>query len=816
MPDAAAAVVDTVPARPPRPSLSLPMPSRVGRFEVEHLLGRGGQSAVFLARDPMLDRLVAIKTLPYSSPAQCAALLAEARLTGKLKHPHIVPVFDAGEHEGYPYIVFEYVEGETLAALLRREGALPAERAVKIMAAVLDALAHAHAAGIIHRDLKPANILVADDYPRVMDFGIALAIGEIPSGHHELAGTPAYMAPEYVRDGVVSARNDLFAAGLILAELLTGSRIVAGDSGYQALHALATRPVELPPPATHPFEPALRPFLERSIAAEPAARFATAIAMRDALIEARARSALPAAAVPEAAAGGTAAAAIDFLLRRMRSKKDFPALSASIDAVNRALKAETENVSRLSNTILQDFALTNRLLRLVNSTAYRTAGSGNISTVTRAVQILGYNQVRSLAVTLMVFEHLQNRGQAQNLQNEFAITLLSAVMARGMAGKAGVRDAEEAFVCAMFHQLGRMLCIFYFPEEWDEIRRMTVEERLPLDVATRRVLGASFAEIGTGTARLWGFPDRLVHSMRPLDEAPRRKAAGPEEALRIVASCTSDLARTLAETPRADWPAAMDGVAHRYRQALPVDRDAVTTLVTRAIDDMQAFAAATQLNLSRSAFAKSVNEWVRDPGHDRDDASGPTVSVTDLVAMPRGDSAPAPGSGGDAQAVLSSGIQDLSNALVDGLALNEVLRVALETIYRGLGFRRVLLAVRDPKAGLITGRFGFGDEVQETARRFRFPVAFQPDVFHAALDKNADILISDVDDDTIAARIPSWYRESIGARSFLLLPLVIHGKPFGLIYADAPQPGSIVVSPNDLKLLRTLRNQTLLAIKQAM
>lgn len=793
----------------------MPMPVRIGRFEVERLLGRGGQSAVFLARDPMLDRLVAIKTLPYSSPAQCAALLCEARLTGKLKHPHIVPVFDAGEHDGYPYIVFEYVEGETLAALLRREGAIPADRAVKIMAAVLDALAHAHAAGIIHRDLKPANILVADDYPRVMDFGIALAIGDIASGYHDLAGTPAYMAPEYVRDGRVNAQNDLFAAGLILAELLTGTRIVAGDSGLQALHALASRPVELPPPTTHPFEPALRPFLERSIAAEPAARFANATAMRDALLEERARAARPDAATPEAGAGGTAAAAIDFLLRRMRTKRDFPALSASIDAVNRALKAETENVSRLSNTILQDFALTNRLLRLVNSTAYRAAGSGNISTVTRAVQILGYNQVRSLAVTLMVFEHLQNRGQAQSLQNEFAVTLLSGVMARSLAGKSGVRDAEEAFVCAMFHELGRMLCIFYFPEEWDEIRRMTAEEKLPLELAARRVLGAGFSDLGSGTARLWGFPDRLVHSMRPLDEEPRRKAAGAEKALRIVASCTSSLARTLAETPRADWPAAIANVAHRYRNALPVEGDALSTLVSRAIDDMQEFAAAAQLNLSRSSFAKSLNEWMRDPGNAQAAGSAPTVSVIDLVAMPRGDSAPA-SDAGDGQAVLSSGIQDLSNALVDGVPLNEVLRIALETIYRGLGFRRVLLAVRDPKAGMITGRFGFGEEVQETARRFRFPVAFQADVFHAALDKNADILISDVDDPAIAARIPPWYREAIGARNFLLLPLVINGKPFGIIYADASQAGSITISPNGLKLLRTLRNQTLLAIKHAM
>jgi transcriptional regulator with GAF, ATPase, and Fis domain len=169
----------------------------------------------------------------------------------------------------------------------------------------------------------------------------------------------------------------------------------------------------------------------------------------------------------------------------------------------------------------------------------------------------------------------------------------------------------------------------------------------------------------------------------------------------------------------------------------------------------------------------------------------------------------------DPQAELSSGIQDLSNALVDGMPMNEVLRIVLETMYRAIGFRRVLLCVRDVRENAMVGRFGFGEDAAAMAKRLRFSMQAKADVFFAALSKNADILISDVDDAKIASRIPEWFRTSIGAQTFIVFPLVVNDKPFGMIYADCEKPGQIDISPNVLNLLRTLRNQAVLAIKTA-
>ena len=194
----------------------------IDRFEIRKVLGEGGAGIVYLAYDPKLKRDVAIKTLTAASSAEMQTLLDEARAVSTLRHPCIVPVFEAGELNGAPYLVFEYVTGETLHDLIKRSGAMPTEAALKIAAQILDGLAHAHENGVLHRDIKPANIILGSDgTPRIMDFGAASRhqlnwLNESNVGIDEnFIGTPAYMAPEYIEQKTFSARTDIFGAGLV-------------------------------------------------------------------------------------------------------------------------------------------------------------------------------------------------------------------------------------------------------------------------------------------------------------------------------------------------------------------------------------------------------------------------------------------------------------------------------------------------------------------------------------------------------------------------------------------------------------------------
>ena len=169
------------------------------------------------------------------------------------------------------------------------------------------------------------------------------------------------------------------------------------------------------------------------------------------------------------------------------------------------------------------------------------------------------------------------------------------------------------------------------------------------------------------------------------------------------------------------------------------------------------------------------------------------------------------------QSILSSGLQDISNSLIDdSIKVNDILRMILETMYTGMSFNHVLFCIKDGRQNAMMGKFGFGENVQALIKGFQFPMADQPDVFHLAIKNNADILITDIDDPKIASRIPAWYRQTVSARTFLIFPIVIKGKPIGMIYADRPKPGDITVPEKELSLLKSLRNQAVLAIRQTL
>jgi serine/threonine protein kinase len=792
------------------------MSLRIGRFEIRRELGRGAQSVVYLGFDPQLQREVAVKTLHFSEPdpERNRALLEEARTAGKMRHPNIVPIFDAGEQGGDIYLVFEYVPGKNLADFLRQSGALTPVKAVSLLRPILDAIAHAHAQGIVHRDLKPSNILLDDDgTPRVMDFGIAAHIEDGPGDTSVgLTGTPAYLAPEYIEHRQISERVDIFAAGLVLFELLTGRRAVSGDNVQVLLRQIMRTDIRLPDTVT--VEDNLRAIVNKALSRDPALRYQTATQFAEALDDYL--------DPPEAEMSGTGRqATIDFLLRRMRHKSDFPALSESVSAINKIANSETESIEKLSNTILKDFALTNKILRLVNSAYFRPAGGGSISTVSRAVIVLGFEAVRNIAITVLLFEHLNNKSNAQQLKEDFLRANLAGVLAKDISAVAKMRDLEQAFICALFHSLGRLLAQYYFPEESEEIRKIAEQKQCPEENAARQVLGLSFSELGIAIARQWGFPPLIVNSMRRLPSGQVAAPSQPEERLQVLSGLANELCDVIGQSTPEARDRELKRAMARFSAAIPLQPQDVQQTLKRAVEEVGEFARIIHLNLQQTTFGKQMRQFASSAGGDTAAVDGEmTADLTAATVL--GDDKPlgAPDDTGDgsacvdAQAVLTAGIQDISNTLVEGFKLNDILRIILETMYRAMGFKRVVLCIRDAKAGVMQGRFGFGPDVNEVVRNFRFPLTFTPDIFHAATSKGVDLLISDIDDPKIASRIPEWYRRNVPAHSFVLLPLNIKGNPVALIYADRDEPGGISIPEKELSLLRTLRNQAVLAIKQ--
>ena len=264
----------------------------LGRYEIKRLLGRGNMGAVYLAQDPTIDRPVAIKTFHLTRFAEAEELtelkgtfLKEAQMAGRLNHPNIVTIFDAGEDWDLSFIAMEVLEGVELRRYCQAGRLLPLAQVLVIVRTVARALDYAHSHGVIHRDVKPANIMVLSaGQVKLTDFGIALVRGEMA----RLAGTPAYMAPEQLTEGaVVDGRTDLYALGVVFFELLSGRKPFALATDFEELRRTI---LQTPAPRIGDLVPGLPPAVEaiigRLLAKRPADRFATGKELDEALARA--------------------------------------------------------------------------------------------------------------------------------------------------------------------------------------------------------------------------------------------------------------------------------------------------------------------------------------------------------------------------------------------------------------------------------------------------------------------------------------------------------------------------------------------------
>jgi len=259
----------------------------IGRYEIIAELGRGAMGSVFKANDPAVGRIVALKTIHSAalSGEQAAEYRArfyrEARASGVLAHPSIVPVFDVGEHDGAPFLVMEFVDGHTLDSAMKKGERFTLDRVCDIGQQLADALGYAHRQGVIHRDIKPANILMTSrevygcERPRITDFGIAkLAASEITSTG-QMLGTPAYMPPEQFTGAPIDGRADLFSLGVILFSLAAGEQPFLGETmtavSYKVVHVDPIPPSKLNPA----IPPGLEGVLLKCLAKSPGARYQT-------------------------------------------------------------------------------------------------------------------------------------------------------------------------------------------------------------------------------------------------------------------------------------------------------------------------------------------------------------------------------------------------------------------------------------------------------------------------------------------------------------------------------------------------------------
>ena len=437
--------------------------------------------------------------------------------------------------------------------------------------------------------------------------------------------------------------------------------------------------------------PSLRAIVLRALARAPGSRFDSAGALTAAL-----DAWVQATDGPNAApvSNGT----LDFLLRRMRHKSDFPALSDAVARIQRVAASDNESLNSLAAEILKDVALTHKLLRLVNSASFRHAGGGTISTVSRAIALVGFAGVRNMALSLVLLDHMHDKQHAAQLKEQFLCALMAGQLASELTLQA--RESEESYLGALLHNLGRLLTEFYLPEEArairDELRPHAARlgDAAPTsEQASQRVLGLGYQQLGIGVARAWGLPDTLQQCMRtPEGDAPTRRVESGNERLRWLARACNEMAEAVMRGSDSAGPTP-ETLAARYATALGVAPRQMTQAVEASRRKLRELADAMGLRLETDSPARRL---IEQPDTMPSAAAVPIVAPpadAATLVLPHVKTVPPALPPTD---VLTAGIQDVTNTLAqESFRLNEVLRMILETMYRALGFRCVVFALKD-------------------------------------------------------------------------------------------------------------------------
>ncbi len=520
------------------------------------------------------------------------------------------------------------------------------------------------------------------------------------------------------------------------------------------------------------------------------------------------------------------------LLQRMQKSADFPSLKDSIRSIQKVSRSETAHLRALTDEVLGDVALTNKLLRLINTAFYSSVGGGGITSIKRAVALMGFQSIGMLAASLTLFDKLPKGPDGERVRAEFRRALLAAMLASEFCPTHKLQ--ENAYLAALFQNLGPMLAWMHFRDEATQIEAQLAEAGTPIDGSdhaalqktSRDVLGMGYEDLGVEVAGQWGWPEELQLALRRLEPRDPEAPVGHDERLRVACTAANHLARQMLEI---EDPQALEACLAQFTEAygipLGLDVEHLTPIVERSRQQWADLAVMLGMSVPGIAKAGANNKagaaGTASKAPARPGAAAPakaTASSQVHAAQPAKAPAPAPVRPrapvpAAVGAALSVALEAISQRAMSDAPLGEVLQFVMAQLQQSLQLQRVVVCLRDSASGELRGRLGSGERAQQLAPMFRVPMRPPGDLFGLLCTKGADTLISDASDALIAKSLPGWFHQQVKAPTFLLLPLTLGQQPLGLIYGDRAHANSLQVGDAELTLLKAMRNQLVMAMR---
>ena len=549
-----------------------------GRFELRQLLGKSDGSMSWLAFDPA-SRGEVMLCLPRMLPLDTAGTQQATRqlqAVARLKHPNLAPTHEIGVQDQWPYVTVDRACGVTLTEWLGSAPLCTPAEAVFRICQLLDGLAYAHEAGLAHHDLQPHNILVNE---RGELLAMALGVNATPYAPAAVgtvvAAVHSSMDAQQLQLQRNAAQRDVLACGLLLHHWLCSQSALGETDISRAatrLPPLGNDVLRLPRAMPQPVPESLRTIVNRTTTGQERQRYLNARTLLRALRgwhESQSKDHI---------------GPVHVLLDRLRTVGHLPALPGLAARVARLTTAEGQRTDEIASLILEDPALSFELLRTVNSAQVQGTqahGSGPVLTLRRAVALLGVNGVRQSANALRSWPGPLGEVAAAALRRSMEAVALAGHAAQALR-PAGY-DAEVTYLVTILQNLGRMLVLYHFSDEAEQVRQLMQPLTVPAqgdvptvehpgmgeEAAAWAVLGVDIETLGVAVARHWGLGEDVLHMIRriPAGQAVR-KPDSDADMLRIVASAANDAVDVLVQRPPAKRAAAMAQVAQRYTRAL--------------------------------------------------------------------------------------------------------------------------------------------------------------------------------------------------------------------------------------------------------
>jgi HD-like signal output (HDOD) protein len=475
------------------------------------------------------------------------------------------------------------------------------------------------------------------------------------------------------------------------------------------------------------------------------------------------------------------------LLNHLSPDTQLTGLGVAILRIVRLTESGDRALQDLSRALLAEPFIAQKVIRSANamSARHRTAP---VTSVSRAIVVLGLDQVRAIASSTALLDHLQDRKQAAHIQEEFAQSLYATTLARELASaRAGV-DPEEAAVCTMFRSFGRLMAAMYLHEPFDRALALARSEDMKESEAAARTLGMGFDRLGIEVLNRWQLPERITQAALPCP-ALVRPSNSPHVTLRILAEFCTETAEAVRQANLLSRRHRIELLLERYGDGLGLQRKQLKQAL-RETDEL-----ARELGEGLGIFGTG--------------AAGDCLEDKNLVTL-------SPSNRAGTSLTLSAGVASLSRMLERHQSPEAICTHGLQVLRRAFEFQRVVLcetdsAAREYRIGNLAGK-----ALHAPQEQFALVVFNGNDLFTAALAKNADVYIREATDERLQKSLPIWHRATCpDARSFLLLPLSANGTPIGFIYADYAQSNVRRLTTEEVGLLKTLKTQIALALRQA-